>query len=81
MENLSDKLKELEERGKELRKSIEELDNSILMNPHMPESIKEYIRSKREEEKKPEPFDGLIISNKIIGYDPDTFNPIYESNS
>ena len=80
MENLSDKLKELEEREKELRKSIEELDNSILMNPHMPESIKEYIRIKREEEKKPEPFDGLIISNKIIGYDPDTFNPIYESN-
>jgi hypothetical protein len=80
MENLSDKLKELQEKEKELRKSIEELDNSILMNPHMPESIKEYIRIKREEEKKPEPFDGLIISNKIIGYDPDTFNPIYESN-
>ena len=80
MENLSDKLKELQEKEKEIRKSIEELDNSILMNPHMPESIKEYIRGKRDEEKKPEPFDGLQITNKIIGYDPETFEPIYESN-
>ena len=78
MENLSDKLKELEEREKELRKNLEDLDNSILMNPHMPESIKEYIREKRYEELKPIPFDGLKITNKIIGYDPETFEPIYE---
>lgn len=78
MENLSDKLKELLEKEKELRKKLEDLDNSILMNPHMPESIKEYIREKRYEELKPIPFDGLQITNKIIGYDPETFEPIYE---
>jgi len=81
MENLSDKLKELQEKEKEIRKSIEELDNSILMNPHMPESIKDYIRGKRDEELKPTPFDGLQITNKIIGYNPDTFEPIYENNT
>lgn len=80
MENLSDKLKELQEKEKEIRKSIEELDNSILMNPHMPESIKDYIRGKRDEELKPIPFDGLQITNKIIGYDPETFEPIYDNS-
>jgi hypothetical protein len=80
MENLEQKLRELKEKGDELLRKAEEFDSSLLVDPNTPESIKEYIRSKREEEKKPEPFDGLIISNKIIGYDPDTFNPIYENN-
>lgn len=78
MKNLEQKLRELKEKGDELLRKAEEFDSNLLNDPNIPESIKEYIRNKREEQKKPETYDGLIISNKIIGYDPDTFEPIYE---
>lgn len=78
MENLDNKLKDLIKQGEELNSKIEALDSSILLDPFTPEAIKEEIRKKREDQKKPDITDGLIISNKIIGYDPETFDPIYE---
>lgn len=78
MENLENKLKDLIKKNEELNSKIEALDSSILNHPFIPEDIKEGIRKKREDQKKPDITDGLIISNKIIGYDPETFDPIYE---
>lgn len=78
MENLENKFKDLIKKNEELKSKVEALDYSILNDPFIPEGIKEGIRKKIEDQKKPEITDGLIISNKIIGYDPETFEPIYE---
>lgn len=78
MENLDELINHLKNKTEELKLKLDELDLEILSDPNIPENIKNQIKIKREEENKPDFSDGLIITNKIVGYDLDTFEPIYE---
>ena len=68
MENLDNKLKDLIKQGEELNSKIEALYSSILLDPFTPEAIKEEIRKKREDQKKPDITDGLadLFDTNII---------------
>lgn len=80
MENLDKNLEELLKKSQELKKKMEEFDESILIDPLIPQEIKDHIIESRKKIEEPEPNDGLILTNKIIGYDPENFEPIYEFN-
>jgi hypothetical protein len=80
MKDLDKKLEELIKMNEDIKRKIDELDASILSDPTIPDSIKDELKSIKEINNQPEVTDGLIIKNKIIGYDPDTFEAIYDHN-
>lgn len=77
MQDLEELIKKMRDKTEELKAKIYELDNSILIDPHTPESTKEQIRQNRKMMEREESNDGVQITNKIIGFDPGTFNHIY----
>ena len=64
MENLENKIKDLIKKNEEIKSKVEALESSILNHPFILEEIKERIRKKIEDQKKPEITDGLIISSE-----------------
>lgn len=70
------------EQGKEYSKLIEKIREEILNNPDVPqESKEEFIKLYKDFEKKKIDYAKKLEDNKhrkIIGFDPENFEPIYE---
>lgn len=82
-------LDDLIRKGAELARRHEEIHDEItrqvLENPLIPEDFKDFVR-RQEENRELERAKGeferkLNEGRKIIGWDPETFNPIYEEGN
>jgi len=75
-------INELIEKMKELSKRHEELQNEVLNNPDILQEDKdEFIKIRERFDKEEVDYEKYLENNKdrkIIGYDPETFEPIYE---
>jgi len=75
-------INELIEKMKELSKRHEELQNEVLNNPDILQEDKdEFIKIRERFDKEEVEYKKYLENNKdrkIIGYDPETFKPIYE---
>lgn len=78
--SIDERLREMEEKGRAIRQRMEQLDREILSNPEVPQAVKDHLLTTMKENERPEPYDGLMVSNRIVGYDPETFEPIYEQD-
>lgn len=77
-----DNLDKLIEQGAELARKHEELREEILNDSNVPQEIKDVIiQSKQEFEEEQKRYKKYLEENKhrkIKGYNPDSFEPIYE---
>lgn len=80
MEN--NQLQELISKSKEIEIKMENFWDNILNDPDVPQDMKDYIIEDREKLKKnAEDYQKYLEENKhrkIIGYNSETFEPIYE---
>lgn len=78
MNNMDDLIK----RMKDSSDKLTELENEILNNPNFTQETKDFIMESRKKlEKDKEEYERKLKENshkKIIGYNPKTFEPIYE---
>lgn len=79
---MENKTKESIDKMKELSKKVEYFNNEIINNPDLPQEIKEALSKIRAHSKqKWEEYEKYLEENKhkkIIGYNPETFEPIFE---
>lgn len=82
MDDLIRKGAELARRHEEIH---DEITRQVLENPHIPEDFKDFVRRQEEnremENARVEFERKLNEGRKIIGWDPETFRPIYEEGS
>ena len=79
---MKEDINELIRKHEELARKLEELEDEVLNNPDIAQEHKDFILKKREEAKQDKlEYEKYLEENKhrkIVGYDPETFEPRYE---